>query len=1036
MNKSHLTFFLIFPFLLCGCSGADTPSTSSSRPTSGTSADGSSTSSVTISTSLPPVVIDELTFQLNSDGESYSVIECDKDTSGEVVVPDKVNGIPVTCIYKECFYDCKNIVSVKLPDTITDIEQAAFTNCESLKEINLPNEINDFGVQVFLDCYSLEEIKLPENLEVIPWRAFMFCTSLISIDIPNSVTVIGEDAFQYCYSLVSVNFSKNLEMIGKHAFSFCYSLRFIDIPDSVTYIDEFAFSNCFDVSQLIVGKSVEKVGLCAFSFVDHLVEVVNKSKVDLSEYCETVLQVISDVQYSKLSVDDDGFVRYIDGDKRYLVNYFGDKKNVAVPDDITELYKVFWHKDVEKVTIPSSVTCIGFASFEETYKIKEVILPSSIKTIGPSAFHDSKLPSITLPEGLEVICHDAFSMCRFVSITLPSTLKEIGEIGFGYCPCLVEVINHSSIDLSSAYETWDNGSIGDHAKNIITDESKSKLYIENDFVKYDYCDDTWLIRYFGNSKDVVIDEGITKIHEDALDFDFIETITYPDTVTRIEAGGLPLSENLKKITLPKNLEYIDIDNFSFTFFSFEYQFINDFDGNKYIGNDDNPRQVLIRLDENATTISKDCKIIAENALDWNKATKIDVPEGVIAVMDNAFNNINLSKITLPNTLKYIGPFAFKNTKITSLDIPDSVETLGWEALGGLNSLETLSLPFISSTRYDSSHDHNKLAYLFGTKTDGKTKDIPETLKTVIVKEGCEFVGSFAGCDHIENIILPNSVKYVQNYFVEGCTSLKFNEFNNGLYLGNDTNPYLVMVGVKNKNISTLLINDNVKYICSYFLKDCDSLSFRVSEGGYYLGSSSNEYFMFVKQIDYSAKTATIHPNTKYIYSEAFRTCFIESITIPNGVVGIGGLAFDQCKFLTEVTVPDSVTYMHWYAFQSCKELTSVSLPDTLSYIPYGSFMMCPKLKTVNIPSNANFIDEFAFNDCDLIESISIPKSVKFIGGNAFSGCKALATFNYLGTISEWGKVVLHRVWKHLTCAELTAVHCSNGDTDIAEISFN
>ena len=42
--------------------------------------------------------VDDLTFQLNSDGQSYYVSGCSASASGEIVIPATYNGLPVTSI--------------------------------------------------------------------------------------------------------------------------------------------------------------------------------------------------------------------------------------------------------------------------------------------------------------------------------------------------------------------------------------------------------------------------------------------------------------------------------------------------------------------------------------------------------------------------------------------------------------------------------------------------------------------------------------------------------------------------------------------------------------------------------------------------------------------------------------------------------------------------------------------------------------------------------------------------------------------------
>ena len=88
---------------------------------------------------------------------------------------------PITKIGYSAFYDCTNLTSTTIPNSVTEIGNSAFEGCTSLKSITIPDSVTSIG----------------------EW-AFSNCTSLTSITIPNSVTKIGNYAFDGCTSLTRV----------------------------------------------------------------------------------------------------------------------------------------------------------------------------------------------------------------------------------------------------------------------------------------------------------------------------------------------------------------------------------------------------------------------------------------------------------------------------------------------------------------------------------------------------------------------------------------------------------------------------------------------------------------------------------------------------------------------------------------------------------------------------------------------------------------------------------------------------------------
>ena len=121
---------------------------------------------------------------------------------GSISVPSEItyNGriLPVKGIADRAFYNCNNLSSISLPNTITSIGSSAFEGCTNLSSISLPNTITSIGSNAFKDCASLCSIAIPDNVSVIENCTFEGCASLLSISLPNTITSIGSSAFSGC----------------------------------------------------------------------------------------------------------------------------------------------------------------------------------------------------------------------------------------------------------------------------------------------------------------------------------------------------------------------------------------------------------------------------------------------------------------------------------------------------------------------------------------------------------------------------------------------------------------------------------------------------------------------------------------------------------------------------------------------------------------------------------------------------------------------------------------------------------------------
>lgn len=146
-----------------------------------------------------------------------TVVGCDLDFEGEVVIPETVNNINVTGIAANAFRYCSSITSVIIPTTVTSIGEYAFCECTSLTSINIP-AITTISVGCFKGCKSLESVDF-NNVTTIEDLAFAECSSFNMV-LPNTITSVGIRAFHHT-GITNLSISENLSSIGDGAFCWC-----------------------------------------------------------------------------------------------------------------------------------------------------------------------------------------------------------------------------------------------------------------------------------------------------------------------------------------------------------------------------------------------------------------------------------------------------------------------------------------------------------------------------------------------------------------------------------------------------------------------------------------------------------------------------------------------------------------------------------------------------------------------------------------------------------------------------------------------
>ena len=80
-----------------------------------------------------------------------------------IVIPDSYNNYKVTSIGPNAFSD-KEIESVTIPDTVTEIEGHASQSCANLKSVTLSKNLKTLGNNVFFLCTSLEQVTVPGSV--------------------------------------------------------------------------------------------------------------------------------------------------------------------------------------------------------------------------------------------------------------------------------------------------------------------------------------------------------------------------------------------------------------------------------------------------------------------------------------------------------------------------------------------------------------------------------------------------------------------------------------------------------------------------------------------------------------------------------------------------------------------------------------------------------------------------------------------------------------------------------------------------------
>ena len=84
---------------------------------------------------------------IETEGQEIVLKKCKKEAKGIVIVPD---GVTIINVY--AFMGCKDITSIKLPNSLKQIYGGAFARCSNLTSVNIPLHVERIGKGAFSNC--------------------------------------------------------------------------------------------------------------------------------------------------------------------------------------------------------------------------------------------------------------------------------------------------------------------------------------------------------------------------------------------------------------------------------------------------------------------------------------------------------------------------------------------------------------------------------------------------------------------------------------------------------------------------------------------------------------------------------------------------------------------------------------------------------------------------------------------------------------------------------------------------------------------
>lgn len=214
--------------------------------------------------------------------------------SEHVLIPDTIDGLPVTALADKAFYE-KHVTTVVVPDSVTEIGDLCFSGDNYLVSLKLPDGLAELPYGALESCFRLMDFNLPKELKKISGSALQYNYYLTHLTLPSSLTEIEQLNFIGLYGLQSLTLAEDNaafkldEMNGLlmtadgtrllHCFSDIVPAEEIILPEGLKTVDPFAFHYDYDVKRIVLPEGVETIGAMAFAMCPNLTEIVIPASV-------------------------------------------------------------------------------------------------------------------------------------------------------------------------------------------------------------------------------------------------------------------------------------------------------------------------------------------------------------------------------------------------------------------------------------------------------------------------------------------------------------------------------------------------------------------------------------------------------------------------------------------------------------------------------------------------------------------------------------------------------------------------------------
>jgi hypothetical protein len=460
-----------------------------------------------------------------------------------------------TGVSEDAFYNCPNMISVVIPESMSKIGNNAFSECTKLSKVTIENSNAELSVGYKSNASN---------------AAYFYG---LFVDSPIKELYIGRDLIYSTHGYHS-SYPGNGAPFERNS-----KLKYITTAGGITSIDDYCFNGCNNIQSLTIGSGITEISASSFSgnpiktfwLTNTPPTNYKKAQGYVNYAANDNLSELNNVEvYSNLSsmFEVDG-IRYVlvnpaqrtcdaldvfsvHSDSILSIDAQVTYRNINLSVKQIGQYIAYNRKDIKELNIDEGIVAIKSKAFSDCSSLQNVQLGNDITTLGDSAFAGAiTLQTVDLGETLTTIGNAAFEGCQVLqNLAIPNAVTSIGAYAFSRCSSINSILLPQSVNTIS-----DNAFKGCTSLfNVVVENRTSALSVGSNGKSALFADCPLDSVYIGGkiSYNVSPDAGYSPFYRNTT----LRTVVIADNETEIHDNEFYGCTNLKNVTIGDGVKKI------------------------------------------------------------------------------------------------------------------------------------------------------------------------------------------------------------------------------------------------------------------------------------------------------------------------------------------------------------------------------------------------------------------------------------------------------------------------------------------------